>query len=331
MRRIKVDAVLKAKSDAFCRGLFSKKDASFISPITKLEKLRDNIPPRKHKAYRAYVQGIIDSYPQIVAATPDEIDSLIISFNNILPYNKVKQNVPYKKSTFWEAVVDAMRYEDLRSTEFPVFLKSEQFKACIYCNAQLSVVVDFTYYSKKKKKVHEHVARLELDHYFPKSDYPFLCTSFYNLYPVCSNCNRSKSIKHAKFRLYTETNDLEVFRFWLDEDSVVKYWVSGKHEDLKVYFDHIDGDIDFLKNHNELFKIQGVYDTQTDVAEELVNKAKAYSNAYKNGLVNSLKSIFPDTALINRLLVGNYTAPEDVHKRPLAKFTQDIARQLKLI
>ena len=35
--------------------------------------------------------------------------------------------------------------------------------------------------------------------------------------------------------------------------------------------------------------------------------------------------------MAERLLVGNYTRSKDIHKRPMTKFTQDIAKQLKLI
>jgi hypothetical protein len=69
-----------------------------------------------------------------------------------------------------------------------------------------------------------------------------------------------------------------------------------------------------------------------DIAEELVHKRMAYNKAYRFYLENDYKSkLFPDQAIINRLLIGNYDKPEDIHKRPMAKFTQDIAKQLGLI
>ena len=37
------------------------------------------------------------------------------------------------------------------------------------------------------------------------------------------------------------------------------------------------------------------------------------------------------TTSIARMITGNYSEYQNVHKRPLAKFTQDIARDLKLI
>jgi len=34
---------------------------------------------------------------------------------------------------------------------------------------------------------------------------------------------------------------------------------------------------------------------------------------------------------VNRFILGTYDKPEDIHKRPLAKLTQDVAKQLGII
>ena len=41
--------------------------------------------------------------------------------------------------------------------------------------------------------------------------------------------------------------------------------------------------------------------------------------------------IFPDPSTIDRMIIGNYSKPEETFKRPMSKYTQDIARQLKII
>ena len=53
-------------------------------------------------------------------------------------------------------------------------------KYCPYCNA------DTVYAFEKANK--RNVASA-LDHFYPKSEYPFLALSLYNLIPVCSRCN----------------------------------------------------------------------------------------------------------------------------------------------
>ena len=87
-----------------------------------------------------------------------------------------------------------------------------------------------------------------------------------------------------------------------------------------------------LKNdHAKRFKIPEIYETQKDVFEELVHLSELYTNEGQEDLVDSFKNLFPDQSMVHRLIIGNYTKPEEVHKRPLAKFTQDIAKGLGII
>jgi len=332
MRKIFISPVLEKNVTDFCIGLFTDRDASFITPLVRLKKLHDALKPLKHKKFREYVSKIINQYDEILSADPAKMIVLKTEFSKIDTGILMHQNIPYKKYKFYESIVHAMRYEDLRDKEFLKYLKTSEIKSCIYCNAQLSVVIDYHFYDKKmRKRVKKRVGKLELDHYYPKSEHPFLCTSFYNLYPCCGNCNRSKSYNPVSFELYTRSNDLDVFKFWIDDASIIKYWGANDSRELKIQFEHIVGDINILEEHNKIFGIQGIYDTQQDLAEELVHKAKAYSSAYKQNLVKNFSTLFPDQKIINRLIIGNYDEPEDIHKRPMAKYTQDIARQLKLI
>ena len=67
------------------------------------------------------------------------------------------------------------------------------------------------------------------------------------------------------------------------------------------------------------------------MVEELIIKARIYNAPYKKVLIDAFPKLFTNASLSNRILIGNYTEPENIHKRPMAKFTQDIAKQLKLI
>lgn len=333
MRKIVIDSLFEKKVKVFCDNLFKKKSTNFNKPIDGLKKLYNDLRPIKHSVHRKYLKKIIDEYDEIISADPTKIEKLKIEFNSFDDGLILNQFVPYKKIRFHEAIVNVMRYDALRNTEFNSFLNVAGIRSCIYCNAQSTLVIDYNYYSKKtQRKVKDSKARLELDHFYPKSLYPYLCTSFYNLYPVCGNCNRAKSKSEINFELYTRTaNKSDVFKFWIDDESVLDYWLSLKNEDLKVFFQTVDGDFEFLSEYNKIFGIQGIYDTQKDIAEELVHKAKVYSNAYKENLIDNFRELFPDKSLINRLIVGTYVNSEEIHKRPMTKYMQDIAKDLGLI
>ncbi|KFF03355.1 hypothetical protein [Flavobacterium reichenbachii] len=333
MRKILIDKTLENKAQDFCNNLFLKRSPNFTKPKDSLRILHDKLGKIKHKKHREYITKIINEYPDIITATPTKIKTLIKEFYAIDNGTILSQCVLNKKIKFYEEIIKAMRYEDLRESEFHSYIKSSGIKTCIYCNAQLTVVVNFSFYDKKeKKRKPKNMAKLELDHFYSKSKYPFLSTSFYNLYPVCGNCNRAKHDNEIDFELYTDDiNELDKFKFWIDEESILSYWLSLNNEDLKVHFDSIDGNFDFINEYNKMFGIQGIYDTQIDIAEELVHKAKVYNDVYKKSLVESFKILFPDKSILDRLIVGNYADNSEIHKRPMAKYSQDIARQLKLI
>lgn len=84
----------------------------------------------------------------------------------------------------------------------------------------------------------------------------------------------------------------------------------------------------YANYHNKSYDIKGIFDTQKDVVLEMLWKAKAYNPTRIKELSELLRV---DESLIKRMIVGNYINHDEIHKRPLAKFTQDIAKQLKLI
>lgn len=328
MRRIKITKELTNSVKKFNTNLFVKtRNSSFELPIERLKKLKQK---RSHN-YKLYIAKIIDNYEDILNANPDEMKDFISEFNKILAVNKINKKFGNSKLTFHEEIVKAMRYEDLREKEFPEYLSGSNLKSCVYCNAQSTLAIEKRFYDKKKRRVKKILAKLQLDHFYPKSKYPFLCTSFFNLYPTCANCNLAKGNKKALFELYTTSDEMDLFNFKIDDKSVLAYWVKFELHHLKVRLESITGDVDLLKNHNELFQIDSVYDNHKDVAEELILKAKANPQTYRRILEKEFSKIFPDPTIIDRLLIGNYSKPEELCKRPMSKYTQDIARQLKLI
>jgi len=63
------------------------------------------------------------------------------------------------------------------------FVQTLDLKTCPYCNRNYTFLVN-----DETGKL-----RPEIDHFYPKSIYPFLAMSFFNLIPSCSICNHTKS------------------------------------------------------------------------------------------------------------------------------------------
>lgn len=73
-----------------------------------------------------------------------------------------------------------------------------------------------------------------------------------------------------------------------------------------------------------------------DVVEETILKSQYYNRSRRAELRTLFTGLFLDRAVsasgtIDRLIVGNYTSPEDINQRPISKFMADSARDVGLL
>ena len=151
MRKIKITSDLAKEVASFNKDLFNQaRNKGFELPITRLVNLSKKIK-LSHSIYKNYVDNIINSYSDILNADPIKMKSLTIDFDKIVPNSKMGTKLFGKKSkTFHECVIHAMRYEDMRSVEFPKYLLNSNLRTCVYCNAQSTHTIEPVYYNKKK-------------------------------------------------------------------------------------------------------------------------------------------------------------------------------------
>jgi 5-methylcytosine-specific restriction endonuclease McrA len=306
-------------------GIKPKMDRHLKGVQKKLETILRTKTFLLKRTQRAYINKLQDDLDRIVYATPNRLTSLKKHYGQL---SDGDLNHKIQNQSFGNRIIDALGYSALRSSVYPLFFQRVGIKACVYCNSQLTLSVN----SGEGLK-----AKFQVDHYIPKSKCPALCISFFNLYPVCASCNISKSSRKVSFKLYDNTLSsctTSKFKFLLENASIAKFMLSRNPDDIKILFtEPIRGNAKPISIgvFQKTFDIQGIYDTQKDVAEELILKSAIYTEKYKDTLVKDFPRIFNDASVINRLLVGNYTNENEMHRRPLSKFTQDLARQLKLI
>lgn len=299
---------------------FHTRNKNFDSPSKNLAQLKDSLGVG-YEPHKNYIQRIIDNYARLNCLKPSEIESEKREFDKF----RIDLSQKINNTEFHELIIAAMRYEALREKDFLPYIKKLGIKSCVYCNAQLAIVVE-------RASDDKLIGRLELDHHFPKSEYPFLCTSFFNLFPVCGNCNRLKSNDKIDFDLYVEstTENQNPFVFSLSPASIVKYLTDYNEDHLEINFNSKNDANALADNLDKKLCIRGIYDTQKDLAAELVCKSKIYTPGYRADLMKNFNAIFPDQALLNRIIIGSYDKAADIHKRPMSKFIQDIANQLHL-
>lgn len=197
--------------------------------------------------------------------------------------------------------------------------KELDVKTCPYCNREYT----FSRKLRNGREVHP-----EFDHFYPKSKYPYLTLSLYNLVPSCHTCNHLKMEHEIGMNPYYKSFDDEEMRFVL-VDKVTGERVAHNVRDHWV-FDPSKVEVK-IENANEnvsVFGLEEVYSDHTDVVADIVAKAQAYNESFYQSLVDSYSGLGKTPSEIFRLIWGTYMDPLEYGLRPLSKFTKDVLEEL---
>ncbi len=271
---------------------------------------------------------------KIVLALPTEIPAIISHFNKFLSKKNIAlYDFSAKKgitSLLRDSLENIFAYKSLVNNEW--LGKNLNIKVCPYCNNQ------YTQTLEKQDKTHK--VQFQLDHFYPKSLYPYLAVSFYNLIPSCNNCNLSKSnhdtFKENLIHPYEESfHRLAKFRTkeTSDRDLIKDFLENGDFRTKNIDIELVSSD-SRVQTHENIFHLEEIYKQHHDVISEIY--AKFY--LYPSSRIDELKTMFDEVKLslfseeeLKRFILGNYTDEKDFLKRPLSKLTHDIAEELGLI
>ena len=192
---------------------------------------------------------------------------------------------------------------------------------CPYCNHNYI----FTRDPENEK------GRADLDHYYPKSKISHLALSFYNLIPCCKTCN-SNGIKGD------QTIDINPYEGGFENShlftvvNLVEFFLTQEQEtEVKLVKNESyakEPSLDPTENIR-VFRLNELYSQHGTLVRDLMTKAEAYHEGYYESLRESFKGVgIGSNKDLDRLIFGNYVAPEDFGKQPLSKFTRDILLQL---
>lgn len=206
----------------------------------------------------------------------------------------------------WDKIENYDRYK---------FVYKHGLKTCPYCNRSYIFIL-------KNGKV-----RPEIDHFFPKSIYPYLAMSFYNLIPSCQTCNHTKKAKDSykdnlKSPYEISSND---FKFtYKPSDINFLQARRNKYNSRKIRVK--------LRNkievNDEYFKLEKFYKMHNDIVLELIIKKLHYPSSYVEELE---KEYGLNKDEIYRYLMCSFKKENEFNKRPLSKLIKDISEELELI
>ena len=336
-----------SKSDSSCKehtDFLKKKLAGRVKTVIK-DNSRYLALNNQSKTCLEYIQNNLEN---IISADVEELKKIIKYFNKHFIFIRYinKKVIPNIYQLIYNIFVDN-GYDDYLSKIYDTkqknnekfkiekgyhaykLVKNLDIKSCPYCNRS------FISYVKNTVKETVKKTRPQLDHFYPKSIYPFLACSFYNLIPSCSACNHMKGdddsyideVEEKLINPYNVSDNDFRFSYTLNDLKITE--ITAK-KDIK--FDYEDS-IEILletkyKKNNEYFQLEEIYKNHKDIVVELILKEMNYPKSYIEELI---ENDFGTEEEIYRFLFSNYLDIDDLHKRPLSKLTRDICEELGIL
>jgi len=248
----------------------------------------------------------------VLIGTPDVLNKLKSKFNT------KKQRASIEKLFKYEAFIKKEADQTFGFYNGYHLAENMPMNTCVYCNR----LYTHTIITDKR----EFIARPTFDHWFPKSAFPLLALSFYNLIPSCNVCN--SSLKGTKSMALTK-----IFHPYLrypEAKKQMNFSFSYTLEDHLIAESKLNSFNTFSEDSIVAMKLREIYKVHHEEIRELIYLKKAYSEGYLSSLKSILKApLSPEE--IYRLAFGVYLEDEQLIKRPLSKLKKDILDELGLL
>ena len=286
---------------------YSKVNELFLDILSK--KYFERGKPRQKKYLsELFLNFLKDHKDNIISGLPGDLILLNKSYDSL--------NLTISEKELIKDFFLNTGYKNFQKNYSKYFLDLIGIDTCVYCNRNYTINLTKTH------------ARAELDHWFPKTQFPLFALSFYNLIPSCHSCN------HIKGNPAIDWNNAlnEYVHPYIKEDS----------EGFNFDFFYEKG-IDNLKIETRCFKksiktnktlefnqIKKIYNSHSEKElRDLVNLRYKYSNNYIKILTeDTFKNLKISKEEIYRMVFGIEIEEENYHRRPFSKFKKDIIDEL---
>jgi len=208
-------------------------------------------------------------------------------------------------------------------------------KTCPYCNRNYIFSVKIN--RKKNSNIIDVNPKPQLDHFFPKSAYPFLGASLYNLIPSCSFCNGLEvkgEIEPIKNKKNPESSELIMNPYEFED---IKFSFSYKLSSIDI-LNLVENDIDilykgaqqYIDGYQYIFGTQSLYNGHKDIILDLIRKYEIYypksNQEYINKIFNNDNEDFfyINNKVINHIFFGFEKSSGKHHQKSFSKFMNDI-------
>lgn len=258
----------------------------------------------------------------LIVSRPNQLVTLKLDIFNILNASDLYVGTlgNYSQTKFGELLSDTIfNYKGFRVSDFckELFLKiGFESATCPYCNEKKINIIKLSSNSTKADKLK---AYLDLDHFFSKSQNPFFALSFFNLIPVCHDCNSGDkgdkpfSIETHVHPYHENFDDIYTFRV-----SLVSLLGDTVDEIFIDKMPHKPSDITLSD-----LRLKDRYQVYLKEAEYLVD----YFKKYKHYIGSSEESIFVESIF---KLKGVPQEKKNILRTERGKMSRDILKQVDI-
>lgn len=243
------------------------------------------------------------------------------------PREMSKLKLSASKEDAKDIIVNVFNYDYLSKEyreEFADLIQMLGVNVCPYCGRSFTTTV--------KKQNGTYIRANQVDHYFPKSEFPWLALSIWNWIPACGSCNLRKGNNMTPI-LYPYTEEMgEIYRFRTHPIKGVGYLVGARdsERDYKVSLDRMEGDVekksifDRAKNEISMLGINELYSAHNGYVCELFRQRYIFGLPYIDDLVTSFPELFRNREDVRAMLYMKRIDSESIGSSPLDKLTRDI-------
>lgn len=223
---------------------------------------------------------------------------------------------------FLKDLLQAFNYDFYRDNKLRDLACFLDVKSCPYCN------MSYTLFAEDGKDYKKMASIFQFDHFYGEKKYPFLSMSLYNLIPSCAICNQKKSDNPLSLNFHPYFNGINK-HFYFKVNDTLSLLLGAKKDKVNVGIELENNTITTqgeLYYYDSMFDISLRYSRHKDIVQEVFDKAYLETYYGDSSFFNFLDDRFKKEYLY-RLIYGVYMDENEIEKRPMSKFVQDIRRQ----
>lgn len=203
-----------------------------------------------------------------------------------------------------------------------------KLSVCPYCNRQYIFSYQKGNYSKNTA---------EMDHFYPKSSFPHLSCSLYNLVPSCKVCNHTKLTDNPDEFLYPYEESFEEnpenlvasFRIRRNDNVNIKFPITAEETNIKIETnDENNPYSDKIHSAAKLLAIEELYTMHKLDLNDLLSRHAQYGKFKRADLC---KLLGVSEEFLKKMVYGFPLENKKNEEYILRKFKKDIVEQLESI